>query len=732
MMKKLLLPVLLVSCAPLQADRAGDVDDRDVARLEREAQRVTIVRDDWGIAHVHGRTDADAVFGMIYAQAEDDFNRVETNYIDAMGRLAEAEGEGAVWQDLRMKLFVDPAALRAQYAASPAWLRRLMDAWADGLNYYLATHPDARPRVISWFEPWMALSFTEGSIGGDIERVDLGELAAFYGEGSSRPAPVDAGATPPETPPEPSGSNGFAIAPARTVDGHALLLINPHTSFYFRSELQMSSDEGLDAYGAVTWGQLFVYQGFNERVGWMHTSTGADAVDEYAESVVRKGDRLYYRHGGELRPVAVSRIRVPFRTPIGMAERAFTVYRTHHGPIVRSADGKWIAIRLMEKPIPALSQSYLRTRARDLAGFRRAMDLHANSSNNTIYADADGHIAYFHPQFVPVRDDRFDWTHPVDGSDPATDWKGVHGVEDSPHVVDPPGGWVMNTNNWPYSAAGPYSPKRESFPRYMDTAGENPRGLHATRVLEGRNRFTLTGLRDAAFDSYLTAFAALVPLLVRAYDEAPASDRLKRALADEIGALRAWDYRWSANSVPTSLAVYWGQELWKKNAAKAVRAGSSVQDYMAAHTTPAEKLEALAAASARLTTDFGTWRTRWGDINRFQRLTAAIVPRFDDTAPSTPVPFTSAQWGSLASFGARTYPGTKRMYGSSGNSFVAVVEFGPRVRAMAVTAGGESGHTESPHFSDEAERYASGDLREVYFYRSQLAGHTARTYHPGR
>jgi len=724
MMKK--LPLLFVlSCAPFPADHA---QGPDLARWEREAQRVTIVRDDWGIAHVHGRSDADAVFGMIYAQAEDDFNRVETNYLNAMGRLAEAEGESAVWQDLRMKLFIDPDALRAAYAASPAWLRTLMDAWADGLNYYLATYPDVKPRVITRFEPWMALSFTEGSIGGDIERVDLGELAAFYGDGSTRPAPADVS----ELPKEPSGSNGFAIAPSNTVGHHALLLINPHTSFYFRSELQMTSDDGLDAYGAVTWGQFFVYQGFNERAGWMHTSTGADAVDEYAESIVRKGDGLYYRYGTALRPLVVSRIQVPYRTASGTATKELTVYRTHHGPIVRSADGKWIAIRLMQKPIEALSQSYLRTKARDLPSFRKTMELAADSSNNTVYADADGHIAYFHPQFVPKRDDHFDWTHPVDGSDPATEWMGVHGVEDSPHAVDPPNGWVMNTNNWPYSAAGPYSPKRERFPRYMDSSGENPRGIHATRVLEGQKHFTLTGLRDAAFDSYLPAFAALIPPLVSAYDETPAGDTLKAKLADPIGLLRDWDFRWSVGSVPTSLAVYWGQELWQQTAAEARRAGASVYDYMATRTTPAEKLAALAAASDRLTADFGTWRTPWGDINRFQRLTGDIVQHLDDTAPSIPVPFTSAQWGSLASFGARTYPGTKRMYGSSGNSFVALVEFGDRVRALAVTAGGESGHPDSPHFIDEAARYASGNLREVYFYPAQLAGHTERTYRPGR
>jgi acyl-homoserine-lactone acylase len=634
-----------------------------------------------------------------------------------------------------MKLFIDPVVLQARYAASPAWLRALMDAWADGLNHYLATHPAVKPRVIARFEPWMALSFSEGSIGGDIERIDLAQLAAFYGDGSTRPEPVD------ETPKEPSGSNGIAIAPSNTAAHHALLLINPHTSFYFRSELQMTSDEGLDAYGAVTWGQFFVYQGFNERAGWMHTSTSADAVDEYAESVVRKTSRgspgaeppgVFYRYGSELRPLVAHLIHVPYRSDRGPASKDFTVYRTHHGPIVRSADGKWIAVRLMEKPIEALSQSYLRTKARSLPEFRKAMELAANSSNNTVYADADGHIAYFHPQFLPRRDDRFDWTHPVDGSDPATEWNGVHSIEDSPHVIDPPNGWIMNTNNWPYSAAGANSPQREKFPRYMDMYGENPRGLHAVRVLENRKDFTLTGLRDAAFDSYLPAFAQLIPALVRAYDETSDADPVKVSVAEQIGLLRGWDFRWSASSVPTALAVYWGQELWQKTAAEARRAKVSVYDYMATQAPAPQKLAALAAASARLALDFGTWRTAWGDINRFQRLSSDIAPRFDDDAPSIPVPFTSAQWGSLASFGAKTYPNTKRMYGTSGNSFVAVVELGPKVRALAVTAGGESGHTDSPHFNDEAARYASGDLREVYFYPQQLAGHTARNYHPGK
>jgi acyl-homoserine-lactone acylase len=746
--------LLLGACASQNISPSDD----GLARLQREARNVTITRDDWGIAHVHGKTDADAVFGMIYAQAEDDFNRVETNYINALGRLAEAEGESAIYQDLRMKLFIDPDTLKAKYAMSPEWLKALMNAWADGLNYYLATHHDVTPRVIRHFEPWMALSFSEGSIGGDIEQISIDDLRAFYGSrtvaghraaagsfGTMNPSAFVASAcssrlscaTPADTIAwyrEPVGSNGFAIAPSNSANRHALLLINPHTSFFVRSELQMSSDAGLDAYGAATWGQFFIYQGFNAHAGWMHTSSGVDVIDEFAEKVVERDGRRFYLYGTQQRPVVTDTITVPYRAANGsMTSVAFTVYRTHHGPIVREADGKWISVALMNTPVEALQQSYLRTKAQDFAAFRQVADsFKANSSNNTIFADARGTIAYLHPQFIPRRDDRFDYTRPVDGSDPATDWKGLHSLDESPHVVNPPNGWIFNTNDWPYSAAGAFSPRREDFPRYMDVAGENPRGLHARMVLEGKKDFTLSSLTAAAFDSYLTAFARLIPTLVAAWDSTPANDPLKARLADQVALLRSWDYRWSASSTQTSLAVFWGEALWRATRTDADEEGVSVYDYMATRTSAAQKLAALAAASDRLQSDFGSWRTPWGEINRFQRLTGDIEQPFTDAGPSSPVPFTSSQWGSLASFGARRYPGTKRYYGTGGNSFVAVVEFGDSVHARAVTAGGESGHPGSPHFADQVERYSTGNLREVYFYPSQLTGHIERTYIPGQ
>lgn len=719
MLKKLLLPLLALPAA-------FAFQNPDVARWEKEAASVTITRDDWGIAHIHGKTDADAVFGMIYAQCEDDFNRVETNYINALGRLAEAEGESKIYQDLRMKMFINPLTLKKQYAASPDWLKKLMDAWADGLNFYLAKHPDVKPRVIKRFEPWMALSFTEGSIGGDIERINLNQLQAFYGH--AIPAPPPAAEEEELIEAEPSGSNGAAVAPSNTRDHHALLLINPHTSFFFRSELQMSSDEGLNAYGAVTWGQFFIYQGFNARTGWMHTSSGVDAVDEYLETVSQKGSsyRSYtYKYSNEQRPMIGEQINLPYKAADGtMGEKIFTVFRTHHGPVIREQNGKWVTIRLMQEPIKALEQSYLRTKQKDYKGYRQTMELKANSSNNTIFADADGDIAYFHGNFIPRRDESFDWTRPVDGSNPATEWKGLLNVDELVQLLNPASGWLYNTNNWPWSAAGESSPKRENYPKYVENGGESARGLHAIRVLSGKKDFTLDSLIAAAFDSYLPWFEKPMPALIKAFDAAP-----NPKLAEQIAVLKAWDYRWAENSVATSLAVFWGEDVRRRVGGGGRRGGSPEEAIASA--PGAQLLQALAAASDKLTADFGTWKTPWGEINRFQRLTGDIVQPFNDAGPSIPVPFTSATWGSLASFGARAYPGTKKWYGTSGNSFVAVVEFGDRVRAKAVTAGGESGHPESKHFNDEAKRYATGALRDVYFYPDQLKGHIEREYHPG-
>jgi len=526
----------------------------DIERWESHAAQTTIIRDDFGVPHIYGKTDADAVFGLLYAQCEDDFKRVEQNYIWATGRLAEVEGEEAIYSDLRARMFMTKEEAIANYEKSPKWLQELCDAFADGINYYLHTHPEVTPRLLTKFEPWMSMYFSEGSIGGDIERVSTRKIKAYYEKGIAFSELQELEIKKKKEELEPKGSNGIAISGKLTSSGNTLLLINPHTSFYFRGEVHVVSEEGLNAYGAVTWGQFFVYQGFNEKTGWMHTSTYTDIIDEFKETIVTQDGTPFYVYGEELRPVEELEVTLKYKDGDLIKEKKFPMHRTHHGPITHLEDGKPVATALMWNPVRALEQSYIRTKQEGYEGFRKMMDIRTNSSNNTVYADAEGNIAYFHGNFIPVRDTVFDYAKAVDGSNPDTDWKGLHEVDENILVLNPANGWLQNCNSTPFTAALEYSPKRENYPRYMSLDRENFRGVHAIELLKDKKDFTLDKLIALGHDTKLPAFEALIPGLVNAYDKL---GRTKK-LGAPIEVLRQWDYRTSKNSVAMTLAHYYG------------------------------------------------------------------------------------------------------------------------------------------------------------------------------
>ena len=705
------------------------------ARWQQQARQVRIVRDTDGVPHIYGKTDADAVFGLLYAQCEDDFNRVETNYLDAIGRLAEVEGEAQLYHDLRARLFLDSTQAIGIYQKCPAEIKKLLDAFAAGTNYYLATHPTVRPRLLRRFQPWMPLMFSEGSIGGNISVVSLERLKAFYSlkKSSSWQRATDFG----HADREPVGSNGFAIAPGKSASGYALLLINPHTSFYFRSEVQMASEQGLNAYGAVTWGQFFIYQGFNEHCGWMHTSSQADSMDEYLETVEEKGGKFFYQYEGKLRPVTTQKVALPYKSGDKILRRTFTLYRTHHGPVVgQQTDRQWVAVRMMNAPLAALQQSYLRTKATDYASFQAVMKLNGNASNNTVFADDKGSIAYWHGNFMPRRNPKFDWSQPVDGRTAATEWQGFHPVSELVQVHNPASGFIQNCNSTPFTVSGPSSPNPAKYPKYEAPDAENYRGLNAVRVLSGKAVVSLDTLIAAADDPHLTAFDDLLPPLLAAYQPTSAEKAAAPAVAEAIETLRAWNHSYGTASVAQTVAIYWAERLLAKARARVPEAQPQ-SDYIGfvrfalANTSPTEKVATLAETLDDLTRDFGTWKTPWGEVNRYQRLTGQIEERYDDQQPSLPVAFTSSAWGSLAAFGARAYPGTKRRYGNVGNSFVAVVEFGPRVVARSVVTGGQDSRPGAPHFRDQADWYCNGRFKAVRFYPEDVRAHAEKTYHPG-
>ncbi len=723
--------ILLILLFPIQSF-AQSFTKTEISRWEQQAKRVNIIRDNWGIPHVYGKTDADAVFGLLFAQCEDDFKRVEMNYIEKLGRLSEVKGESELYNDLYLKLIIDSADAVADYKKSPLWLQKLMNAFADGINYYLYKHPTVKPALLQRFQPWYPLLWTDGSIGaistGDITETDVKN---FY-TGNNAPLAAKDNKFKEIT----SGSNGFAIAPPKTASGNAILYINPHVTFYFRPEVQMVSEEGLNVYGAVTWGQFFIYQGFNEYCGWMHTSSNVDVADLYEEKTIQKNDQLLYEYDQKLRPLREQKITIKVKKNNLVETKNFTGLYTHHGPVMGKRNGKYISVKSYNRSLTSLIQSWERTKARGLEDYKKNMSLYANTSNNTVFADNKGNIAYWHGDFIPRRDKKLNWSKPVDGSISATEWKGLHTLNEIVHVYNPASGWIQNCNSSPFSVSGTSSPKKENYPVYMAPDGENFRGINAARVLSSQNGFTIDKTIAAGYDTYLAAFEILIPALVKSYDANKLTgDSTFMQLEEPINVLKNWDYHAAEKSVATTLAIEWAELLTPNLIKIYINEGEDDQvtatKYFAKNASADDLLDPLQKVVTELSDKFGKWQIPWGDINRYQRVSGDIDQQFNDQLPSSPVPFASALWGMLPSYNSRYFPDTKKRYGVSGNSFVCAVEFGKKVTAKSLLAGGESADPKSPHFNDQLEMYTQGKFKDVLFYKADVMKQAKRTYHPG-
>ncbi|HVX52521.1 MAG TPA: penicillin acylase family protein [Chitinophagaceae bacterium] len=715
---------------PLQA--LAQFSKGDVQRCETEAKQVTIIRDNWGIPHIYGKTDADAVFGLLYAQCEDDFNRVEMNYIEKLGRLAEVNGEHDLYNDLLNKMVLDSADAVNDYNNAPVWLKKLCNAFADGINYYLYKHPAIKPALLTHFKPWYPLLWTDGSIGA-ISTADLSDadLRNLYG-GSNQPVAVK---EKDYTDENLTGSNGFAFSPSVTADHNAILYINPHVTLYFRPEVHMVSGEGLNAYGAVTWGQFFVYQGFNEHCGWMHTSSYVDVSDAYIEKISQQNGKWVYEYEQRQKPVTVKTYTLHYKQGGSLQTKVVHALFTQHGPVMGKRNGQWLSVKSYNRSMNGLEQSWLRTKATSFAGFKKVLDLRGNTSNNTVYADAEGNIAYWHGDFVPVRDTGYNWAKPVDGTIAATDWKGIYDVKDIIHIENPKNGWLQNCNSTPFTVAGIYSPKKQDYPAYMAPDGENFRGINAVKVLSSQTGYTIDKVIAAGYNTHLAFFDGMVPALLKAYDSLPQNDSLRFALYQPVQVLRRWDMNSGENSVATTLAIEWATKLIPKIMRNP---SNDEEDDQVTKTlrfeqeaTPKDLLPPLLQTVKELTAKWGRWQIPWGQVNRFQRLNDDINIKYDDSKPSLPVGFASSLWGQIPSYSTRYFPGTMKRYGVNGNSFICAVEFGKRIKAKSLLAGGESGDINNPHFTDQALMYTKGQFKDVLFYKEDVEKHAERTYHPG-
>jgi acyl-homoserine-lactone acylase len=709
---------------------AQKLDSKEINRLQKLAQQVTIIRDNWGIAHVYGKTDADAVFGMLYAQCEDDFKRVEYNYIDKLGRLAEIKGKAFLYNDLETRLLINVNEAKADYKNAAPWLKKLLNSYADGINFYLHNHPEVKPLIITHFEPWFPLLWTDGSIGA-INTADLSdaELKSFYGSD-------DKFTYTEKIKDMQTGSNGFAIAPSKTASGNAILYINPHTTFYFRPEIQINSEEGLNAYGAVTWGQFFIYQGFNENCGWMHTSSNVDVADMYAEKIVEQKGKLFYEYDGKLLPVKEKKIVLKYLDKGQMASKTIKTYFTIHGPIMAKRDGKWISLKSKNRNMESLVQSWVRTKSKSFDDYQKAMDLKANTSNNTVYADNKGNIAYWHGNFIPMRDKSLNWAKVVDGTTSKTQWKGLHPVSETVHLYNPSNGWLQNCNSTPYSVAGNNSPKESNYLPYMAPDGENFRGINAVRIFNQDKKYTLDNLIADGYDTKLSAFETLLPALIANFEkDAKAQEPKFKDLEAPIQVLENWNYYSNANSVATTLANEWAFKLNPILQKVYIDEGEKDQvENMTEFAKTAginDMLPQLRAVVQELQAKFGKWEIPWGDINRFQRPSGAIDLTYDDNQESLAIGTASVLWGSLPAFKSSYQNNSKKRYGYNGNSFICAVEFGPKIKAKSLLAGGNSGDPNSKHFFDQAKMYQNVQFKDVLFYKEDVQKNAEKTYHPG-
>ena len=704
----------------------------EVARWEKQAKNVEIIRDNWGIPHIYGKSDADAVFGLMYAQCEDDFKRVEMNYVEKLGRKAEVKGESELYNDLLIRLIIDSADAVNDYNNSPAWLKKLCNAFADGINYYLHKNSNTKPVLLTRFKPWYPMLWTDGSIGAiNTADVNANDLKSFY---SGEPSVIKIDEEKEE---ELAGSNGFAFSPKITESGNAILYINPHVTFYFRPEVHMVSEEGLNAYGAVTWGQFFVYQGFNEHCGWMHTSSDVDAADTYIEKVSKKGDEWVYEYDGKEKPVVKKRISITSKKGAGIETTNIIALFTHHGPIMAKRNGQWISVKADNRILNGLIQCWQRTKAKSFEDFKKTLDLKGNISNNTVYADTEGNIAYWHGNRIPARDVKYDWSKAVDGSVSATEWRGYHTITETVQSINPSNGWLQNCNSTPFTVAGKNSPKKENYPAYMAPDGENFRGINAVRVLSEESRYDIDKVIKAGYDTRLSAFEVLVPALIKAFaKDVSYNDTLFALLAGPIAVLNGWDFRCSEKSIATSVAIEWGLVLQSSLSRLKVPGNENADQvdktkYFAATSSSNELLSSLLSAIGNLQARFGKWQIAWGEINRFQRISSDIENRFDDSKPSMPVGFAASTWGTLPSYVSRAF-NTKKRYGYNGNSFVCAVEFGKRIKARSLLTGGESGNENSKHFTDQALMYSKGQFKDVLFYKEDVMKYAERSYHPGQ
>lgn len=689
-------PPSRVSSAP----KTPAAQHRSWAAIARE---VTIHRDEWGVPHVFGPTDASVVLGYAFARAEDEFERMERAVYVMLGRNAEVLGEPGLAWDRLVHAFEIPRRAQDEYQRLEPRLKVLADAWAAGVNLYL--EGQRGQRLIERFEPWHVVA--QG-------------YALHLHAAAAQLRTLDPSLVPPEWSDQVDGSNAFAVAPSQTAAGHPLLLINPHIDFEEVYEAHLVSDEGLEVSGANSYGRgILPIFGTNRHVAWSLTVNRPDVADTWRVrfEMAREGEvGRRYRYGNTWERAFERAATVQVLGQGAKLEtRELRWLETRHGPVLanQANDGFAVNVAGMERG-GALGCAYDMALAGSIDETLDALRSGGLLFHNVVAADADGHIGYIYNGLIPRRDPEYDWRHPVNGNDPGTAWNGYHELADLPQVVDPKCGWVQNCNSRPEATFPGAELLGPDAPSYLVGDDKNDGRLAMAEGLLNREQpFTFEDWCAVPFDRRVFRARAWIKILDLEVEAMGQRDSVRvRDLVEPMAELHAWDGVVSAGSIASTLFLMTYQNL--------------------GDTPPIGSLlvSALERTIRELRTTHATWRVAWGQVNRHQRA-RGNPPRYSDQRKSWPVEGGHASSGLSWSFRAKPAPGTLRRYGHHGNSYVAAIEVSDPPRIRSIVPFGSSRDPDSQHFQDQAPLFARGELKQAWFTRSDVQSHAQRSYSPG-